>query len=666
MIALLAGSTIFASAFLLFQIQPMLAKAILPWFGGSAAVWSTCLVFFQAVLFLGYLYAHWLTRKVPPKQQMWIHAGLLAVSLLALPPLPGASWKPSGQEDPGQRILLLLAAAAGLPYFLLSSTSPLVQAWFSRSQGGALPYRYFALSNFASLAALLSYPTLVEPRIAVGAQGWIWSAGYALFAAGCVAVGWLAAHRRQHPEAPLAEASREPAPKLPEMMLWLVLAAFASLLSLAVTNQLTQNVAPFPFLWVLPLAVYLVTLILCFERDGWYPRRLMHWLHGAALAGASYLLVKQTPDTSVRLMIPALLAALFASCMFCHGELARRKPAPAHLTVYYLMVALGGALGALLVGLVAPRVLAGPYEFSIALAACALVTLLLQYRKSWAADVAWTVVAVGTFIAAGMQIRGYKAPARVLMRSFYGGLRIVDQNGVRMLTHGVIAHGSQFLDPARRRQPTMYYAPGTGVERALQARRHPGQRVGVIGLGAGTLAAYGRHGDVYRFYEINSQVVDLARTQFTFLADSHATVEIVLGDGRLSLEREAPQTFDVLAVDAFSGDSIPVHLLSREAMEIYFRHLRPDGLLAMHVSNSALALSPVVERVASDLGYAAVRLHVPADNALARSESEWVVVARRSGQLDCPEFAGASIPFLRIAGLRAWTDDYSTLFTILK
>ena len=662
--ALLAGSAIFVSAFLLFQLQPMIAKAILPWFGGSAAVWGTCLMFFQAVLFLGYLYAHWLTHQVSPKWQWRVHGLLLLASVALLPVLPSAAWKPSGTEDPSSRILLLLSATVGLPYFLLSSTSPLLQAWYSRTQGGALPYRYFALSNLASLVALLSYPTLVEPWTSLRGQGWAWSAGYVLYAIGCITAGWFAS--RHFWLAETASQSSDAAPTLGSRLLWVLLAAFASTLSLAVTNHLTQNVAPIPFLWVLPLAVYLITFILCFERDGWYPRKVMLALHGCSLAGLAYLLVKQTPGTSIRLVIPALLAGLFLCCMFCHGELARRKPASTYLTQFYLMIALGGAVGALLVGMVAPIVLLGTYELPLALAACALFTLLLEYKKWWVTDIVWTALGVGVFVAAGVQIQAYKLPARVLMRSFYGGLRVVDTDGARSMVHGVVSHGTQFVSAEKRRAATTYYAPGTGVERTIEAFRHSGQKVGVIGLGVGTLAAYGQPGDIYRFYEINSQVIALANREFTYLKDSRAHIEIVTGDGRLSLEREQPQNFDVLVVDAFSGDSIPVHLLSREAMDLYFRHIKPDGVLAFHVSNTALALAPVVQQLANALGYPALDLHTRQKKDLGRYESEWVVVGRGAELLARPQFEDASRPFQVIAGLRTWTDDYSTLFPILR
>jgi SAM-dependent methyltransferase len=435
---------------------------------------------------------------------------------------------------------------------------------------------------------------------------------------------------------------------------------------LAVTNHISQNVAPIPLLWVLPLAVYLITFIVTFESDRWYTHRAGLVLHGLALAGMGYLLVIQTPETNIRLVVPALLAGLFCCCLFCHGELARRKPGTAHLTQFYLMIALGGALGALMVGVVAPAVLVGPYDLAMAVAACGLFTLLLVYRKWWVTDLAWTAIAVGVFVAAGLQVRNYKAPARVMMRNFYGGLRVVDAAGSRTMVHGVVSHGMQYLDPKKRRVATMYYAPGTGVERAIEATRHAGQRVGVIGLGAGTLAAYSHAGDVYRFYEINPQVVDLARREFTFLSDSSGSVSTVTADGRLALEREAPQNFDVLAVDAFSGDSVPVHLLSREAMQLYLRHVRPGGLLAFHVSNSALSLADVVKRLAEDQGYAALRVVTSADQAVARSASDWVLVARESGAFEQRAFHGLGAPFRMAAGLRTWTDDYSTLFPILK
>ena len=669
MSALLAGGSIFLSAFLLFQLQPMVAKAILPWFGGSAAVWGTCLMFFQVVLFLGYLYAHWLT-KVPARKQVWVHGALLLASVFVLPVLPGDGWKPGGEQEPIGRILLLLTATVGLPYFLLSSTSPLMQSWYARTQG-ALPYRYFALSNAASLAALLGYPVLVEPYVALRTQGWVWGAAYVAYAGLCGWSAWVASRAEAPEPQPVVGQDEHAAPvgRTPgwgDRLLWMMLAGLASVMSLSVTNHISQNVAPIPMLWVLPLAAYLITFIVCFESDRWYTHLRGSILHGAALVGMGYLLTMQTPETNIRLVVPALLAGLFACCLFFHGELARRKPSSEHLTEFYLMLALGGALGAIVVGLAAPLVLAGPYELAVAVAAAGFVTMLMEYRKSLVTDVVWAAVAVGVVVAARAQVLSYQAPAKIQERNFYGTLRVVESEGRRMMIHGIISHGSQFLDAERRGMATAYYAPGTGVERAIEARRRAGERVGVIGLGVGTIAAYGRAGDVYRFYEINPRVLALAEQEFRFLKDSGAEVSTVIGDGRLSLEREPDQDFDVLAIDAFSGDSVPVHLLSREAMQIYMRHLRPDGVLAFHVSNSALSLASVVKRLADDQGYTTLRVSSKLNAKLGRSESDWMLVSRNQDAFEQAEFQGLGSGEPYVAGLKPWTDDYSTLYPILK
>src|SRR5579863_454965 len=365
----ISGLAIFLGAFLLFQIQPMIAKMILPWFGGSAVVWTACMLFFQTMLLLGYMYAHWLSGRTSPRAY-WLHIGLLAASLLLLPVIPSAWWKPAGDENPLPRILGLLAVTVGGPYFLLSSTSPLVQTWYARRSGGATPYRLFSLSNLASLLALLSYPVLVEPWIPTHLQGVLWSCEYAVFA---LLLAWLAYGSTAHPSlrlnssstTALARTRNSERPSWRQRAMWIVLPACASFLLLATTNHLRQNIAVVPFLWIVPLSLYLLSFILCFDRAHWYRRKLMLPLFAATLAGAGYLLTYEVPGSLILLHIVAYVLTLFIACMFCHGELALRKPVPAHLTEFYLMVSLGGAAGSALVAVAAPLLLRSVYEFSL-------------------------------------------------------------------------------------------------------------------------------------------------------------------------------------------------------------------------------------------------------------------------------------------------------------
>ncbi len=448
-------------------------------------------------------------------------------------------------------------------------------------------------------------------------------------------------------------------------MLWLVLAAMPSVLSLAVTNHLCQNVAAIPFLWILPLGVYLLSLILCFDGDGWYRRPLVLPALGIALVGSAWVLLYETPEWSVRFVIPVFTLLLFIACMFFHGELARRKPEAGGLTGYYLMMSLGGALGALLVALGAPYLLSGNYEMHLALGACAFFTLLLHYRDHWVTDIAWTVVAVATLVFAWTGMRSMQASAMVSSRDFYGALRVVEDAEVRTMVHGTVSHGTEFRDPTRR-AATTYYAPGSGVEMAINGFRRNNQKVGVVGLGVGTLAVYGRKGDTYRFYELNPAVAQMAQQNFHYLSSTAAVTSVHLGDGRLTLEREPSNGFDILVIDAFSGDSIPMHLLSREAMRVYFRHLAPDGILALHVSNSALNLIPVAARLAVDTGRTPLHVHALPDPRIARSESDWVLVAAEEVFTAKPALlAAGSIPKVATS-FPVWTDDYSNLFRVLK
>ena len=671
---ILYALTIFTSAFLLFLVQPIAAKQILPWFGGSAAVWTTCLVFFQFLLLFGYAYADWTTRKLTARRQALLHGALLAVSLAALPIIPDAGWKPSGDEDPTWRILGLLGATIGLPYFLLSTTGPLVQAWFARTYPAGTVYRLFALSNFGSLLALVAYPFAVEPWIATREQSLGWSVGYVVFAIACAASALFSLRARPaaagtgDSATPAADA---PPPRPGDYAMWLLLSAMGSFMLLAVTNHITHDVASVPFLWILPLTLYLLSFILCFEGRGWYRRA---WFLGPLLVvvGAmAWALYTERGIVDVKEALPLFATGLFVMCMFFHGELAALKPAPRHLTVFFLMVSLGGALGGLFVGLVAPRIFNTYYEFSAGL----VVTLLLAAWVTHRMHAVVPMLVLATLGFSGYYIYRYvdtlSKDALVMTRNFYGTLRVKqygadsEPDASRRLMHGVIMHGEQYMGPGRRREATTYYGATSGIGRLIKTLPAAPARVGVVGLGTGTLAVYGRPGDVYRFYEINPQVVEIARKSFTYLTDSPAQIETVLGDARLAMEREAPQQYDVLVIDAFSSDSIPVHLITREAFAVYLRHMKPDGIIAFHVTNRFLRLAPVVKRIADEQGLHTLLVVDEAEGS-DLSKTDWVLVGRTRKRLEPAEVADAAEEIEGIAGMRVWTDDFNNLFQILK
>ena len=666
---LLYVATSFVSAFLLFVVQPVIAKQILPWFGGAAAVWATCLVFFQSVLLLGYAYADWTARRLGPRPQAWLHVALLAASLLVLPIAVGERWKPTGDGEPVVAILLLLGATIGLPYLLLSSTSPLVQAWFWRRFHHAVPYRLFALSNLASLLGLLCYPVLVEPFLSLSVQSTAWSLGYALFAALCAATA-LSTPREALGSAPVegGVAPVAAAPTAGDRMLWLCLSAMGSCLLLAVTNHLTQNVASVPFLWVAPLSIYLVTFILAFDHPRWYRRRVF------LPATAVLLLAMAWYGDSLDLWTTAPIHAvgLFACCMFCHGELARLAPAPRFLTAFYLMLALGGAAGALLVGIAAPTLLPGHFELGIALVACALLLVVRSLAVGWWAGAASAAVLVGTAVLVVLAVQEYLGSARVMARSFYGVVRTRDfatPLPYRALYHGGIDHGGQ-LAPPHGREPGSYFGRTSGYGRTFASLGDGPRRVGVIGLGAGALTAYARAGDLFRFYEIDPEVVRLASTEFTFLADSPGRVEVIVGDGRLALEREPSQGYDLLAIDAFSGDSIPMHLLTREAMATYVRHVKPGGVIVFQATNRFVDIAPVVERLAAAFGWRAVLIaDEPSEDDRAKyavSYTSQIIVSRNPGLLEAAPIAAAAEPLPVQPKFPVWTDDFHNLVSILK
>lgn len=672
---------IFFGAFLLFQVQPLMGKYVLPWFGGAPAVWTTCMLFFQVLLLGGYGYAHLSSRWLKPRAQVGLHLALVALGLMILPIMPDPSWKPAGADNPTLRILGVLAVSVGLPYFVLSATAPLLQSWFSRTLPGRSPYRLYALSNFGSLLALVSFPVLFEPSFTRTAQSTAWGAGLAIYFLACVWVGVKVWKSSALEPAQASTAPPEQRPTASAKLMWLLLPFCASALLLAITNKMCQDVAVIAFLWVVPLAVYLLSFIICFDRPAWYGRSWFGPLLMLALPLIALLLSERLP-LSVPAQIAFYAAALFVCCMVCHGEVYRLKPHPSFLTSFYLMIAAGGALGGVFVALIAPGIFSDYFElhWSLLLAGGLFLGLWATERKhlrSRAGWITWSACAAAWLLTAGLLWQGATRDtgARVYReRNFYGVLSVLRHDlpdpaasQVEMM-HGRIAHGMQYLDPKRSRQPTLYYSLNSGVSRAFAALEGTNRHVGVVGLGAGTLAAYGKQGDRIRFYEINPDVERAARQYFTYLTNSPAAVTVVIGDARLSLEREPPQAFDLLVLDAFSGDAIPIHLLTREAFEIYRRHLKPGGILAAHISNMSLDLEPVVLRQARDGGWTAAVIEQPrADYEQGVLPSIWVLLSQEPGFADRPPIRNARKSASQAASIGPhWTDDFSALFPLLR
>ena len=650
-------------------MEPLVARRILPWFGGSAAVWSTCLVFYQLALLGGYAYARLLTRKLGPRGQAAIHIALLAASLLALPIGPGNFWRPVQATHPAWLIFATLTVTIGLPFIVLSATSPLLQTWLA-AMGSETPYRMFALSNAASLAALLAYPSLVEPLLGTGAQSAAWSLLYGLFAVLCATAAW---HRRSASAETRTPGEEEAANTSGWRSLWWFgLAACGSMLLLSVTNHINQNVAAVPLLWVLPLATYLLSFVFSFGWLGLYRRSLWIRLLAFALGILGYAIYNINSVIAIPVSLPIFLGGLFVSCLFCHGELNRLRPPAAELATFYLIIAAGGAAGAMFIGLAAPNMFAGVYELPVTLVFTALLALGLTWEeRAWAPIGLWIAVAGCMVMVTVMNVRAYHENALSVVRSFYGSLRVVQKPHAgpeqqRVLFHGTIEHGAQFLQAPRRSRPTTYYGPDSGAGILLRECFSGPKRVGVVGLGVGTVAAYGRPGDEYHFYEINSQVVDIAQSLFFYLRESAAAVRITQGDGRLALERETASPFDVLLLDAFSGDAIPVHLLTREALALYRRHLTQQGVIAFHVSNDFLDLTPAVAALARDAGYRAVLVHNHEDQDEGVFPADWVLVTKNDSVLGNTSIRVHSQRIDEHKGIRIWSDDYNNLLEVFK
>lgn len=776
-VAIQCAATIFLSAFLLFQVQPIISKMILPWFGGSPAVWSTCMLFFQVLLLGGYGYAHFI-QGLPVLQQSRVHVALLLLSLFLLPITPSDIWKPAGGENPTNKILFLLAANVGLPYFLLSTTGPLVQAWFNRACPDRSVYRLYSLSNVGSLGALLSYPFFFEPRWSTPSQGTLWSWAYAAFVLTCGGLAWrirgvqslvpaaaASSSTKASPVAkgnagadastgePLADSKSlaDSEPTLWNRLVWVILPAIASMTLLAVTNHLCQDVAVVPFMWVAPLSLYLLTFIICFDNPRWYLRGTVAVLAAAVLVlislemmvwpltraiSADYWGWGWVPDWIGTWLInqeivsqqeaPAwvagpigkffgwfrlqnwheqiirhaslYLAGMFLTCMICHGELARSKPAPRYLTSYFLMISAGGALGGIFVAMVCPTVLSSFLELNLTigigylLATIVLVMMLgkwtlaaLQSRR-WLVPAlcgAGTLTVLGGFgIVLSSQYASQDRDDIARMRSFYGVLHVeegsmnafdeLDEGMVeyRDLQNGRILHGRQFFSDERSRVPTTYFGAHSGVGVLMNNfPRREKLRVGIVGLGTGTMAAYGDFEDFFRFYEINPQVRKIAEEYFAFLKECPAEVEVMMGDARLSMEsHREPQNYDIIVLDAFSGDAIPVHLLTKESVQLYLKHLKPDGAIAVHISNLHLELDGVVAKIAENLGLRAIQISGIPDNPNIEFTSDWVILTNNTTFLNDAKVRAVSqhIHSTKRKEAQLWTDQYSNLLAILR
>ncbi len=676
--------TIFTGAFLLFQVQPLIAKYILPWFGGGPTVWTTCILFFQVLLLGGYSYAHLSVQRFGPRSQVLLHGALLLVALLQLPIIPDVDWKPLSSTAPTWHILLLLGLTVGIPYFVLSSTTPLMQAWFSQAHPGMSPYRLYALSNTGSLLALLSYPFVFEPILSRDALAMFWAIGFGIFAVATIICVYVAWHRRTTVTAqggdtsPTKEAVQPPT--LGTRILWLALSACAAIVLLAVTNQITMDFVVVPFLWVLPLSLYLLTFILSFEGERWYSRLVFVTLLLPSLLAALVVLLGQE-QVGVITQVLVFSIVLFVCCMLCHGELSRLKPNPRYLTDYYLMISLGGALGGAFVTLVAPLIFVDYLELHVGLLGTGVLCFIALYadKNSWfhRRDLSWGAIPLilAFLVLAGMFIIQAKASDQSAIfrtRNFYGVLTVLrlspgSPDEHLELLHGRVRHGTQFTAPEKRRLATGYYTADSGAGLVLQNfPRQRQRRIGLVGLGAGTLVSFTRRGDTVRIYEINPEIRRLAESYFTYLKDTEAEVEIVMGDARLSMERDPPQEFDILLLDAFSGDAIPVHLLTVEAFQTYLRHLRPDGVIAMLIDTWHLNFDPVIRRLADHLGLETIRIFTSA-GPNEDWGANWILLARDGEFLTSPPMVGAAATErASYDHVRLWTDDYTSLVPLIE
>ena len=678
----LFAGTIFLGAFLLFQVQPLIGRFLLPWFGGTPEVWTTCMLFFQIFLLGGYLYAHAVVKIKRTGLQAVLHIALLLLALCFLPILPKDIFKPTDASYPILRILLICTMTVGLPYLLLSATSPLIQVWFARAFPNRNPYRLYALSNTGSLLALASFPFLFEPLMTRRGMAVAWSIVFAVFAVLCAAS--LLLSRKYAPQFHGSKPSVEEKTKISGQIrwLWLALPAGASVELLAVTNKITQDIVVVPFLWVLPLSLYLLSFIICFEHQRWYKRWLFIPLF---ILGICAIIVARfyEIDMNVPILVGMYVFMLFSCCMVCHGELYRLRPATRQLTGYYLMIAAGGALGGFFVAVVCPLIFDSYIELHLGLLACAMFLLLAEEqtgslrtysmkRRRVLIILLFVVGICGIFLTGKRSTENQRGIDN--RRNFFGVLTIWEEswddpeNYKLLMQHGTTFHGLQFQSPEKKDVPTAYYSPDSGI--GIVMRNWPKQdhrRIGIIGLGVGTIAIYGNEHDFIRFYEINPEVENLARQYFTYLDDSKATIEVAIGDGRLVMENEPPQDYDILVLDAFSSDAVPTHLLTTEATEIYLKHLTDNGILAFHISTQHLDLQSIIWKQAEHFKLKTALIESQENEAEGALASDWILLARNNDFLGTEAIEKNSSRLnTNLENTPLWTDDHINVLKIIK
>ncbi|MDE3062284.1 MAG: fused MFS/spermidine synthase [Acidobacteriota bacterium] len=664
---------IFLAAFLLFLVEPIAAKQLLPVLGGSAAVWITCLVFFQTALLAGYLYAHWLTQRETWRMHLLLLSlATLAAILWAARPMASAG----AAAYPVTAIFAALSISIGLPFVLLAATSPLLQVVWARLETGRVPYKLYALSNLASLLALALYPSIIEPHLTLRAQRITWCVGFAVFAALIADLLRRATSKTFTNVAATAERDEAAASApLLQKILWVALPMAAAMQLSAITVHLTANIAAIPLLWILPLAVYLLTLILAFRFSWLLARGILARALALVLASIGYMLANADSSWPISMTIPFFLITLFVAGLFCHSHAYRLRPVRASETTrFYLLFAAGGALGSFLIAIASPLLFRFNYDLPLVFFVTALAALAATWQAHWTQRLLWFAASAAMLAVFFMVRIAYQHDTKVAVRNFYGSLRVTEDHytlpgaTVRTLLNGSIQHGTQiFGTDELRHTPTTYYAADSGIGLALRfcCAGHA-RNIGVVGLGAGTLAAYGQPGDHIRFYEINPADEPIARNLFTYIRESGAQVQVIPGDARISLSQEAPQRFDVLAIDAFSGDAIPLQLLTVEALALYRRHLLPGGILAFHISNQHVDLAPPIARLAQASGMQVRRVSSPPSEVRGEFGATWMLLSDDAAFFARPEFVQHAHAQPVDAHTPVWTDDYSALLPVLR